>query len=103
MSPPDSSAQAATDGNQAALDILHHAIEALGWGIAQAITLLAPRWSWSAAAFRKSAKCFTWARCGAQVERFVFPPLLGSYQILPAALGEEVVVHGALALAANAT
>ena len=91
--------QAATDGNQAALDILHHAIEALGWGIAQAITLLRPTWSWSAAASRKSARCFTSRSLRAQVERFVFPPLLGSYQILPAALGEEVVVHGALALA----
>ena len=46
------------------------------------------RWSWSAAASRKSASCFTWARCG-EVERFVFPPLLGSYQILPAAMGER--------------
>ena len=34
--------------------------------------------------------------------RYVFPPLAGSYQIVHARLGEEVVLHGALALAAHA-
>ncbi len=34
-----------------------------------------------------------------QVARYVFPPLAHSYSIVPAALGEEVVVHGALAVA----
>ena len=29
----------------------------------------------------------------------VFQPFAGCYEIVPAALGEEVVVHGALALA----
>ena len=33
------------------------------------------------------------------VERGVFPPFRGGFDIVPAALGEEVVVHGALALA----
>jgi glucokinase len=35
------------------------------------------------------------------VEQYVFPPARGKYQIQPAALGEEMVVHGALALAAE--
>jgi glucokinase len=35
------------------------------------------------------------------VRQYVFPPLVDSYQIVPAALGEEVVLHGALALAAG--
>ena len=34
-----------------------------------------------------------------QVARYVFPPLAHSYSIVPAELGEEVVVHGALAMA----
>ena len=34
-----------------------------------------------------------------EVARYVFPPLAKSYAIVPAALGEEVVVHGALAVA----
>ncbi len=32
---------------------------------------------------------------------YVIPPLRGTYEIVLAALGEEVVVHGALALAAE--
>ena len=35
------------------------------------------------------------------VHGYVFPPLQGAYDILPSALGETVVVHGALALAAG--
>ncbi len=31
--------------------------------------------------------------------RYAFPPLRGTFEIVPAKLGEEVVVHGALALA----
>ena len=34
-----------------------------------------------------------------EVDRYVFPPLRGTYRIVPAELGEEIVVHGALALA----
>jgi glucokinase len=36
------------------------------------------------------------------VQRYVFPPLAEAYEIVPAALGEWVVVHGAIALAADA-
>ena len=34
-----------------------------------------------------------------ETARYVFPPLAHSYAIVPAALGEEVVLHGALAIA----
>ena len=37
------------------------------------------------------------------VDRFVFPPFRHGFDIVPAALGEEVVVQGALALARDAT
>jgi glucokinase len=36
-----------------------------------------------------------------QVRRYVFPPLGDALEIVPAALGEEVVVYGVLALAAE--
>jgi glucokinase len=36
-----------------------------------------------------------------EVARYVFPPLRESYRIVPAELGEEVVVYGALAIAAR--
>jgi glucokinase len=35
------------------------------------------------------------------VRRYVFPPLDGTFEVVPAQLGEEVVVHGVLALAAQ--
>ena len=35
-------AQAASEGNQLALDVLNHACQVLGWAIAQVITLLSP-------------------------------------------------------------
>ena len=34
-----------------------------------------------------------------EIERYVFPPLIGRYQVVPAKLGETVVVEGALLLA----
>jgi glucokinase len=36
-----------------------------------------------------------------EVDRYVFPPLAGRTPIVPAALGERVVVIGALAMAAE--
>ena len=38
----------------------------------------------------------------AQLDILVFPPFRGTFDLVPAALGEEVVVHGALALARDA-
>jgi glucokinase len=35
------------------------------------------------------------------VDRYVFPPLRGTFEIVPAMLGEEVVLHGALAIASS--
>jgi glucokinase len=35
------------------------------------------------------------------VNQYVFPSLAGSFEIVPANLQEQVVVHGALALAAD--
>ena len=34
--------------------------------------------------------------------QYVFPPVADQFEIVPAALGEEVVIYGALALARNA-
>jgi glucokinase len=91
---------AAVAGNKVAVDVIHQASRVLGWAIAQTITLLAPEAVVIGGGVsllgedlflnpvRESTKCF------------VFPPLVDSYQISPAALGELVVVHGAIALAA---
>jgi glucokinase len=92
-------AQAASDGNQLAIDVLHHAWQALGWGIAQTITLLSPRVVIMGGGVSLIGETLFLEPLRAAVNRFVFPPFLGTFEILPAQLGEEMVVYGALALA----
>jgi glucokinase len=94
-------AQAAADGNAIALDVLHHAWQVLGWGIAQMITLLAPAAVVIGGGVSLMGEQLFFNPLRSAVERYVFPPFLGTFEILPAKLGEEMVVHGALALAAD--
>lgn len=91
--------QAAADGNELARDILEHGAQALGWAIAQVITLIAPQIIVVGGGVSLMGDQLFFTPLRAQVRRFVFPPLIDSYAIIPAALGELVVVHGALALA----
>ncbi len=95
-------AQAAVDGNEIALDVLRRATTALGWGIAQAITLLAPEVVVVGGGVSLIGESLFFVPLREAVASYVFPPLLHSYRIIPAQLGEEVVLHGALALAADA-
>jgi glucokinase len=92
-------ARAAEEGNPLAQEILAHATQALGWAIAQMITLVAPETVVVGGGVSLMGETLFFSPLRSEVERYVFPPLLGTYRILPAALGEEVVVHGALALA----
>lgn len=94
-------AQAASEGNQLALEILRHATEALGWAVAQTVTLLAPEVVVVGGGVSLIGESLFLAPLRAAVAGYVFPPLAESYQIVPAALGELVVVHGAIALAAS--
>ncbi|MCC9604905.1 ROK family protein [Blastopirellula sp. JC732] len=93
--------QAAADGNELARDILDHGTQALGWAIAQVVTLIAPQVIVVGGGVSLMGDQLFFTPLRAQVRRFVFPPLADSYAIVPAALGELVVVHGALALAAQ--
>jgi glucokinase len=93
-------AQAAADGNAIALDVLHHAWQVLGWGIAQMITLLAPAAVVIGGGVSLAGEELFFNPVRSACERFVFPPFIGTYKIVPASLGEEMVVYGALALAA---
>ncbi|HEX3998988.1 MAG TPA: ROK family protein [Pirellulales bacterium] len=95
-------AQAAGDGNQLAIAILQNACGVLGWAIAQVITLLAPQVVVVGGGVAQIGESLFFAPLRSAVERYVFPPLLQSYEVVPAALGEQVVLHGALALAAAA-
>ena len=94
-------AQAAAEGNEVARDVMQHACDALGLAIAQAITLVAPEVVIVGGGVTLVGEQMFFAPLRRAVDRFVFPPLAGSFSILPARLGELVVVHGALALAAS--
>jgi glucokinase len=96
---------AAGEGNQLALDVIRHATDVLGWAIAQTVTLLAPEVVVVGGGVSLMGESLFFAPLRDAVSRYVFPPLADAFEIVPAALGEWVVVHGAIALAAlgNAT
>ena len=91
--------EAAQEGNLLAQQILHRAWRALGWAIAQAITLLAPEVVILGGGVSLIGETHFFQPLRDQISLYVFPPLLDTYRLLPASLGEEVVIHGALALA----
>jgi glucokinase len=95
-------AKCAAAGDSLARSILSDAVAALGWGLAQAITLLAPAVVVVGGGVSLAGEELFFAQLRRDVERYVFPPLAGMYRLVPAELGEEVVVHGALALARDA-
>jgi glucokinase len=92
-------AQAAGEGNEIARDVLARACQALGWGIAQAITLTSPEVIVVGGGVSLAGESLFLAPLRIEVDRYVFPPLTGKFHLQPAALGEEVVVHGAIAAA----
>ncbi|HEY2412585.1 MAG TPA: ROK family protein [Pirellulaceae bacterium] len=96
-------AAAAAEGNEIARQVLAHACQALGWAIAQVITLVAPEIVVVGGGVSLIGEPFFFVPLRAEVARYVFPPLADSYKIVPAALGELAVVHGAIALAADQT
>ncbi len=95
-------ARAAADGNQIALAALHQMHVTLGWAIAQVITLLSPHVVVIGGGVSLMGEALFFEPLRQQVRRFVFPPLADSTRLVSAALDEEVVVHGAIALAAQA-
>ena len=94
--------EAAMAGNRMASEILRQAWQALGWGIAQAITLLSPEVIVIGGGVSLAGRELFFEPLEYEVARYVFPPLKDSYRIVPAELGEEVVLHGALLLARDA-
>lgn len=92
-------AEAAKAGNEAAIGIFRRATQTYGWAIAQMITLLSPQVVVIGGGVPLAGEALFFAPLRQEIERYVFPPLRGTYRIAPAELGEEVVVHGALALA----
>ncbi|HEV7225090.1 MAG TPA: ROK family protein [Pirellulales bacterium] len=94
-------AEAAAEQNDLAREVLLHAWDVLGWGLAQMITLLSPAVVVIGGGVSLIGEELLFKPLRTAVNRYVFPPFLGTFEIVPARLGEEMVVHGALALAGD--
>ncbi len=92
-------AQAAEQGDQFAMRILHTAWSCLAEAICHVMILLCPRRIVIGGGVSLMGEELLFQPLRRMVAERVFKPFAGCYDIVPAALGEEVVVHGALALA----
>jgi glucokinase len=96
---PSVLADAARAGNPLAQSILCSRCRILGWAVAQVITLLCPSRVVIGGGVSQIGEDLFLAPVREATAQYVFPPFADSYEIVPAALGESVVVHGALRLA----
>jgi glucokinase len=76
-------------------------VQTLGWAIAQVTTIIAPEVIVVGGGVSLLGEELFFKPLRRFAAEYGFPPLAGSYAIVPAALGEEAVVHGAVALAAS--
>lgn len=95
-------AQAAQEGDAQAESVLDRSRQALAFALRQAIVLLAPQRIILGGGVSLIGQTHWFEPVRRLVDAAAFAPFRGSYDIVPAALGEEVVVHGALALAQSA-
>lgn len=91
-------ASLASAGNSIAKSAIFQSTCVLGWAIGQVITLTAADVVIVGGGVSLIEEELFIQPLRREVGRYVFPPLADAYEILPAALGEEVVVHGAIAL-----
>jgi glucokinase len=91
--------QVAAQGDAFAKEILRHAWLYLAQGICNVIVLLCPRRIIIGGGVSLMGEKVLFEPLRELVANNAFPPFAGCYDIVPAALGEAVVVHGALALA----
>lgn len=92
-------AELALQGEPISCDTLRVAREALAEAICHVIALLAPRRIVIGGGVSLMGESLLFEPLRQLVAARVFKPFRDCYEIVPAALGEEVVVHGALALA----
>ena len=88
-------ADAAGAGNKLARRILDQAWDALAEGICSVIALLGPRRMIIGGGVSLMGESLLFEPLRTKVSARVFKPYAGCYDIVQAALGEEVVVHGA--------
>ncbi|MCI0460312.1 MAG: ROK family protein [Gemmataceae bacterium] len=92
-------AQAARKGDEFALQRLADTRDYLAEALCNVIALLCPRRIVIGGGVSLMGERLLFGPLRRLVGKRVFEPFRGCYDIVPAALGEEVVVHGALALA----
>jgi glucokinase len=92
-------AAAARQGDDFAESILSRSIDFLADAVCHVIALLCPRRIVVGGGVSLMGKKMLFAPLRKRVAERVFRPFAGLTDIVPAALGEEVVVHGAIALA----
>src|SRR5262249_20676951 len=92
-------AQAIELGDPGARSIMEWPVHLLAQAICQVIALLCPRRIVIGGGVSLMGERAFFAPVRHKVREMVFPPFAGLTDIVPAALGEEVVVHGAIALA----
>lgn len=92
-------ADAAREGDFEAQMLLDRATTAMAQGLRQAVTLLAPRRIILGGGVSLIGEELWLGPIRCKLDAIVFPPLRGTFDLVPAALGEAVVVQGALALA----
>ncbi len=95
-------AEAARLGDQEASFILGKAVSAMASALNQAVTLLAPRRIILGGGVSLLGEEQWLQPIRDQLALHVFPPFRGTFDLVAAALGEAVVIHGALALARDA-
>jgi glucokinase len=92
-------ARAASQGERDAREVLHRAWACLAEAICHVIALLCPRRIVIGGGVSLMGEELLFEPLRRLVAERVFQPFAGLTDIVPAALGEEVVVHGAIALA----
>ncbi len=92
-------ARAADRGDARALAVLDRAARAMGRALAHVVTLLGPGRIILGGGVSLIGEALWFDPIRATLGSRAFPPFRGTYDVVPAALGEEVVVRGALALA----
>lgn len=95
-------AEAARAGDRQARLLLEKAVHAMTHGLGQAVTLLAPHRIILGGGVSLIGEDLWLGPIRRQLETCVFPPFRGTFDLVGAELGEDVVLHGALALARDA-
>ena len=95
-------AEAAQAGDPVALGVLIEAREALAIGLAHAVNLMAPARIILGGGVSLIGEALWLGPIRERLGLLTFPPFRGSFDLVPTALGEEVVLHGALEAARQA-